>query len=257
MDDSDSSSNSTESSPSTPSPASQYASYGEGRKAAETAAGYGLGTSPDTYSGSGGRLYDSNGTVYQSDGTSYVDSSIVGTPPAGVMSGATTDIGAPSSAPVVSSETKLRGVLTGGRTVLSLQQMIAGGPFGFVSGLMSIIQQGLNGEFKSLGFGSAPPSTAVSAGSGASQTAAAFSGESFGGGYPRSSSSSSSFGSPVIGYQGALVNQGSPALATANLSTTPAAAKAQPAGVVIQTQQQDGFPWGGLLLAVGAAALLS
>ncbi len=165
--------------------------------------------------------------------------------------------GVPSTAPVVSSETKLRGVLTGGRTVLSLQQMIAGGPVGFVSGLISIIQQGLNGEFKSLGFGSAPPSTAVSAGSGASQTAAAFSGESSGGGYRGSSSYSSSFGSPVIGYQGALVNQGSPAMATANLSTTPAAAKAQPAGVVIQTQQQDGFPWGGLLLAVGAAALLS
>lgn len=173
--------------------------------------------------------------------------------------------GVPSTAPVVSSgpigaiQRDPGGFfLTLGRTLLSLAGL--SNPVTAPGSILSLGGMGYNGEFKKLGFGSAPPSTAVSAGSGAAETAAAWSGESSNGytTFTRTGSSSSSYGSPVIGYQGALVNKGSPALATANLSNTPAAAaKAKPAGVALQTQQQDGFPWGGLLLAVGAAALLS
>lgn len=234
-----------------------------------TNTGVGGGANGANIGGGGSSLGNiSSGSSVQSytyDGASFVQDAVVaGTAPGADPNSTVTSlaslsgVGSASTAPVVSSETKLRGTLTVGRTVLTLGQMAAGGPVGFISGLISLIQQGLNGDYKALGFGSAPPNTNVSAGSGAATAAAAWSGgpDGWSGG---SRSSSSSYGSPVIGYQGAIVNQAiSPAYASANLSTPATAAKAQPQGVVITSQQPTGgSPWAGVLLALGAVALMS
>jgi hypothetical protein len=215
-------------------------------------------------SGSSVQSYSSN-----SSGGFVQDAVAAGTAPGADPNSTQTTLaalsGVPSTAPVVSSgpigavQRDPGGFfLTLGRALLGVAGLT--NPATMKSSVVSLGGMIYNGDYKKLGFGSAPPSTAVSNGSGAAETAAAWSGESSNGytTFTRTGSSSSSYGSPVIGYQGALVNKGSPALATANLSNTPAAAaNAKPAGVALQTQQQDGFPWGGLLLAVGAAALLS
>lgn len=258
MDDSDSSS--------TQSVASQYASYGAGRESAETSAGYGMGTPVSTYSSSGGRLYDSDGTVYNTDGTQTQDSSITGTPPAAAMSGATFAI--PSTAPVVSGAPATgvasapakgdlpRALLTLGSFVLGFLGLATPAAPGAALGLGKMFY---NGEHTKMmkDFGSTAPTTNVATGTGAAAAASYFSGDA-----PSSRSGSGGYGfasSPVIGYQGALVNQpNSPALATANLGTSKAAAstlKLTPAGV--STTQQAETPWTAILVTVGLVALLS
>lgn len=261
--DSSSSSSSSESTGGYSSYASQYSSYGAGREAAETSAGYGMGTPVSSYSGSGGKLYDSDGTVYNTDGTQTQDSRITGTPPAAAnMSGATFDLA--SGAPVVdpsigkgvstlpSSDKVVQFLETAGRTLLAILGIASGTPSGIIGGGL-----GITSLVKSGAYGSPAPTTRVATGTGAAAAASFFSGEAPS---SRGGSGASSFNSsPVIGYQGALVNQpNSPALATANLGTSKAAAstlKLTPAGV--STTQQADTPWGAILVTVGLLALLS
>lgn len=247
--------------------ASQYSSYGAGRESAETSAGYGMGTPVSSYSGSGGKLYDSDGTVYNTDGTQTQDSRITGTPPAAAnMSGATFDLA--SGAPVVDPSIG-RGVASAAPTGDLPRALLTLGSF--VLGFLGLATPAAPGAALSLGkmfsngehtkmmkdFGSAPPSTRVATGSGAAAAASYFSGDA-----PSSRAGSGGYGfasSPVIGYQGALVNQpNSPALATANLGTSKAATstlKLTPAGV--STTQQAETPWTAILVTVGLVALLS
>jgi hypothetical protein len=250
---------------SSPSVASQYASYGEGRAAAESAAGYGMGTSPSVYSGYSGKLYDSDGTVYNTDGTTSYDANIVGTA-ADNMSGATFD--AATGAPVVETapakgvaEAKTdvpRALLTLGSMLLSFLGLA--NPATAPGAALSLGRVFYNGDHtrmaKDFGFGSPAPRTAVTSGRGAAAAASYFSGE---GGGQRSSSYSSNYGfggSPVIGYQGAVVNPAtSPALATANLGAKSATPIARGAGAA--TQPTSETPWGAIALAAVGIALLS
>lgn len=142
------------------------------------------------------------------------------------------------------------------RGLFSVAGMVAGGPGGWMAAA-NLGDMVVSGKFKNIGLGSPAPRTNVATGSGAAAAASYFSGDA-----PSSRAGSGGYGfasSPVIGYQGALVNQpNSPALATANLGTSKAATstlKLTPAGV--STTQQAETPWGAILVTVGLVALLS
>jgi len=231
----------------------------------EGSTGGGGGTGLGNISGS------SNVSSYTYDSGNFVQDAVVaGTAPgadpnstqaslaelSGVASSAPVSSSAPvgvASAPATSAWNVLSTILRG---LFSLVGAASGG-VGAIPHVVNLVDMGVSGKFKNISFGSPAPGTNVATGSGATAAASYFSGDTPG---SRAGSGGSSFySSPVIGYQGAVVNQpNSPALATTNLGATKAAnstLRMTPAGV--STTQQADTPWAAILVTVGLVALLS
>lgn len=201
----------------------QYSSYGEGRAAAETAAGYGVGTpgqggggsAADSASGSvpsaTGGSTDPNAGMSLSDqysaygaGRAAAETALGIGPAANGYSDTAGSINVSKPADVTGS------LITAGKTVLSVLGAIIGGPIGLLSGGLSIAGMANSGAYSNMSFsGMGPGATGVMSGA---QAPGIFGGSAPGainapaGTYGGNSGFAFGNSSPVLGFGGNQVN---------------------------------------------------